>query len=32
MNTAVIITAAIVLGFAIGRLRSLEGFRRKSHG
>lgn len=32
MDTVALIGAAIVLGFAIGRLRSLKGFRRKSHG
>lgn len=30
MNTIVLITGAMVFGFALGRLRSLNGFRRKS--
>lgn len=30
MNTAVLIVAAMVLGFAIGRVRSLDGFIKKS--
>lgn len=30
MNTAVLIVAAMVLGFAVGRIRSLNGFSKKS--
>jgi hypothetical protein len=30
MNTAVLIVAAMALGFAVGRVRSLNGFSKKS--
>lgn len=30
METLVLVTAALVIGYAAGRVRSLVGFRRKS--